>query len=495
MHHRKTNPIQKSPQATESERFVAELCGRTFLGLWSYPCVYQDKGAKQTGEGKELCDLLVVFENHILIISDKRCAFPSTGNSDLDWARWYRHTVLAAAKQLRGAERWIKEYPGRVFVDRQCTQRFPVRIPSSDEAMYHLIIVAHGALQRTTETLGGTGGLVVTNTVVGDDLVKQPFTAGELDREKTFVHIFDDRSFPIVLESLDTIVDLVEYLGAKQALLRSPTPVLARSDEDLLAEYLPNLDLSGRRVFAVEVTDEGVIVDDGQWEQLAASGWWKHEQELNELSYVWDEMIQASATNTLDDRRWFACPHDAFSDSERILRFMAQESRVRRRTLGRMWLEGLAKSQPGETYMRCLVPSGSEETNWIFVFVPRLSTMSYEEYRERRAAVLETECRLLKHRHPGVKHIVGIAGEAGLNHLDRSEDLIYFDARIWSDEDERTAAEIHRQRRAVSSSIIMPAEYNERPAVFLHGLISHLYDSPCPCGSGEIYAHCHAGAT
>lgn len=495
MRDRKANPIRKSPPSTESERFVADLCERTFLGLWSYPCVYQDKRANQIGDGKELCDLLVVFENHVLIISDKHCGFPASGNLDLDWSRWYRRTILAAAKQLRGAERWVKEHPARIFVDRKCEQAFPVSIPAPDEAMYHLIIVAHGSLEPANQALGGTGGLVVTNRIAGEDLLKQPFTAGELDPGKTFVHIFDDRSFPIVLESLDTIPDFVEYLAAKEALLRSPIPVLARSEEDLLATYLTNCDPEGRRVFAAELTNEGMIVDEGEWQQLAASGWWQHERDLNELSYVWDNLIQTSATNTLDDRRWFAYPHDSFSDSELILRFMARESRVRRRTLGRMWLEGLAKSKPGETYMRCLVPPDVDETSWLFVFVPRLSSMTYEEYRERRGAVLETECRLLKHRHPNVKDIVGIAAEAGMSHFDRSEDMMYFNARIWSEEDKRTAAELSHKRRTVSSSVIVPAEYNERPPEFLERLISSVYEGLCPCGSGEIYAHCHAGAT
>lgn len=298
-----------------------------------------------------------------------------------------------------------------------------------------------------------------------------------------------------MLGSLDTIVDFVEYLAAKEALLRSPIPVLARSEEDLLAVYLANVDATGHRAFAVELTREGIVVDEGKWEQLASSGWWQHERHLNELSYAWDSMIQSSATNTLDDRRWFAYPHDTFSDSELILRVMARESRVRRRTLGRMWLEALAKSKAGETYMRCIVSSDPDDTRWVFVFVPRLDSMTYEEYRDRRAAVLETECRLLKHRHPNAKDIIGIAGESGLSHIDRSEDLMYFNARLWSNEDENSAAEMHRQRGLVSSSMIIPAEYNERPPEFLDALIRSLYDGPCPCGSGEIYVHCHAGAT
>ena len=493
MDERESNPIRKSPPTTESERFVADLCDRTFLGLWSYPCVYQDKGASQTGEGKELCDLLVVFEGHVLIFSDKHCVFPRSGNPDLDWSRWCKRSVIAAAKQLRGAERWIKAYPSRIFVDRACKQRFPIEIPAQETATYHLIVVAHGSVTATRQALGGTGGLVVTNTIEGEDLARKPFTAGELDSSKTFIHIFDDQSLPIVLGSLDTIVDFVEYLAAKETLLRSPIPVLARSEEDLLAVYLANIDATGHRAFALELTQEGIVADEGEWNQLASSGWWQHERDLNDLSYAWDSMIQSSASNTLDDRRWFAYPHDTFGDSELILRMMARESRVRRRTLGRMWLESLAKSKADETYMRCMISSDPNDTQWLFLFVPRLDSMTYQEYRERRAAVLELECHLLKHRHPSASDIIGIAAESGLSHIDRSEDLMYFNARLWSDEDERRAAELHRERREVSSSMIIPAEYNERSPEFLAALIRSLHEGPCPCGSGMNYAQCHAG--
>jgi len=60
--------INKSPGLTETERYLAKVCERTFLSLWSYPNLYREAG-------KELCDLLVVFDRHILIFSDKDICF------------------------------------------------------------------------------------------------------------------------------------------------------------------------------------------------------------------------------------------------------------------------------------------------------------------------------------------------------------------------------------------------------------------------------------
>jgi hypothetical protein len=62
------------------------------------------------GVGKELCDLLVVFEDTIIIFSDKDCVFPNTGDLNIDWPRWFKHAVLKSAKQVWGAERWIRSF-------------------------------------------------------------------------------------------------------------------------------------------------------------------------------------------------------------------------------------------------------------------------------------------------------------------------------------------------------------------------------------------------
>jgi len=76
---RPSGSASTSAGLTTSERYLSSLCKRTFLSLWAYPNVYRDKGS-------ELCDLLVVFENHILIFSDKECAFGDSGDIDRDWS-------------------------------------------------------------------------------------------------------------------------------------------------------------------------------------------------------------------------------------------------------------------------------------------------------------------------------------------------------------------------------------------------------------------------
>jgi hypothetical protein len=133
-------------------------------------------GGGKKGEGKELCDLLVVFGNDILIFSDKSCEFKNTGNLELDWTRWFRKAVLKSADQIWGAERWIREHRNRLFLDRACRKPFPIDFPDPATVRFHRIVVAHQVSDRCRQELGGSGSLIIDTSVVGDAHAKTPFT-------------------------------------------------------------------------------------------------------------------------------------------------------------------------------------------------------------------------------------------------------------------------------------------------------------------------------
>ncbi len=206
---------------TKAERYLAKLCKRSFLSLWSYPSVYRDQGRFEgkVGDGKEVCDLLVVFENHIIIFSDKDCKFGTKKSVAVEWARWFKKAILKSAEQVRGAERWIKGAPEKLFLDRKCTFPFPINFPPPDKAIFHRIVVAHDDLRACAKVLGGSGSLIISNKIVGDDHLKMPFTIGHIDPARGFVHVFDDTTLDIVMSTLDTITDFVAYLTKKEQFL------------------------------------------------------------------------------------------------------------------------------------------------------------------------------------------------------------------------------------------------------------------------------------
>jgi hypothetical protein len=178
-----TQPLPSATGVTSAERYLKKLCDRSFLSLWSYSGVYRDQhwGNQKNREGKELCDALVVFENDIIIFSDKDCAFGHSGNLLLDWSRWYRKAVKQSADQIFGAERWMRENPSRLFLDRQCTVQFPISLPHPSEVNFHRIVVAHDGARACSEQYGGSGSLMIRTDIKGDQHSQEPFSIGIVD--------------------------------------------------------------------------------------------------------------------------------------------------------------------------------------------------------------------------------------------------------------------------------------------------------------------------
>jgi hypothetical protein len=228
---------------TSSEQYLDRLCKRSFLSLWSYPNLYRDQGRKNDkGDGKELADHLIIFNEHIIIFSDKSCAFPDSGNVELDWSRWYRRSIEKSAEQASGTERWLLQHPDRIFLDRECTKPLPISIEPG--CRIHKIVVALNASERCKKFFGnsGSGSLVLSADVEGGT---KPFHVGNISKSNGFVHILDDVTLDIVLGELDTITDFTDYLSRKEALFRSRL-CMAAGEEELLAYYLTHTNLGMR---------------------------------------------------------------------------------------------------------------------------------------------------------------------------------------------------------------------------------------------------------
>lgn len=388
--------IKRANGVTESERYLKLLCDRTFLSLWSYPGVYRDQVSGKGTEGKEVCDLLVVFENHIIIFSDKDCQFPNSGKLELDWNRWFKRAIQKSADQVWGAERWIKQHQNRLFLDRAYTSPFPIDIPDLSTARFHLIVVAHDTSMRCQQELGGSGSLIVNSSVKGAahyvcENGGIPFFIGDIDPSRTFVHILNDTSLEIVLGTLDTISDFVSYLTKKEKLLRSDTVVFATGEEDLLAYYLKNLNDKDEHDFVIPSHIKGQVthlVFDSHWEEFSQSPERQAQVSADKISYVWDKVIESFSKDVVEDTQYFTT-HPGVKATESLLRFLARESRFRRRNLAAA-LCGLIESAPQDMRATCYVCSSSpQEPYYVFLTLPQFNWMTYEQYREARRSLLE----------------------------------------------------------------------------------------------------------
>ena len=58
-----------------------------------------------------------------------------------------------------------------------------------------------------------------------------PFTIGQIDPAKGYVHVFDDTALDIVMSTLDTITDFTAYLTKKEQFLTGNRIVMAAGKE------------------------------------------------------------------------------------------------------------------------------------------------------------------------------------------------------------------------------------------------------------------------
>jgi len=479
--------VDRRSGATPAERYLSDLCEHTFLSVWSYTGLYRDQGKSSAlGVGKELADLLVVFENDVIVFSDKHCEFPDTGDIAIDWSRWFRRSVLKSAQQVWGAERWLRSYPDRVFLDPECTKRFPMAIPATDDVRFHRIVVAHGSSRRCAEHFGGgsSGSFMIVPAIVRDAHLRMPFTVGLLDPTKPYVHVLDDTALWTLLTTLDTVSDFVAYLARKERFIQSGRLITAAGEEDLLAFYLRHMGPDGMHDFVVP-PDNHAVITEGMWHEFSQRPERLAQLAADKVSYAWDALIEKFNGNLLGGTL-VGATRPGFQNQERMLRFLAREPRTRRRMLARSIIELLERTPSDRTATRIIAPSHPGDPYYVFVLCPVLNGETHEAHRERRRKILEAYCLVTKLRFPDAKDIVGLATESGIKEPGRSEDLLYFDAREWSPDLEREAQRLHQTVGLLKKVKMSKSKERTYPVTTRAGGRNR----PCSCGSGRRFKNC-----
>jgi hypothetical protein len=452
--------VRKSSGTNASERYLAQLAERAFLSLWSYSGIYRNQYGGHGGDGKEVCDLLVVFEDHVFIFSDKHIEYKPHPDPKVAWRRWYKKAIKKSADQIYGAERWIKEHPDRLFLDRACVQPFPVPLSKPERMQIHRIIVAHGVSEACRRALGGSGSLMIDPNLIGDDHLligedhvvlmdgrltllspPRPFAVGQVDPERGFIHVLDDTTLDVLLQTLDTIKDFVEYIRRKERLISAGKLGFAAGEENLLAYYLQKVGPDGWNDFALPEGADVIFVDEGIWLAHQQHPQRLAQREADEISYTWDGLIERFNRNILNDTQYETTGRGV-AHSERIVRFLAREPRTRRRFLTSLFLDLYNKPGPRPWKVRVLEPFGQGDPYYVFMAMRHLDGMPYEEYRQARRRYLDAYLQVVKVIYPEARDIVGIA--TGYPENENSEDLLYLDARYWTAEAQREAEKLQR---------------------------------------------------
>lgn len=333
--------------------------------------------------GKELCDILIVCDPHVIIVSVKDIQL-NREKEAAGYDRWLRKAVDGSVKQIYGAERSLVTAPHVIRKDGTPG----LALPALALRKTHRIAVAFGS-----------GGEV-------------PITSGDFG--KGFVHVMDEHSFFQLLTELDTITDLADYLGAKEGLLAKSAVVVEGVESNLLGWYLSH----GR---SFPQNPDMMVFDNTIWKGLCDNPEFQRRKQADADSYVWDRLIEALADTSAKPMNG---PAPTLNDLDLALREMARETRFHRRVLGRDFREFLEKANAKIVHSRMIIT----ERGIIYVFV----FFSAGEPDMARIAELAARCCAARQRAGRGDVVIGVGiGEfqAGAG---STSDIVHIKMDDWS---------------------------------------------------------------
>jgi hypothetical protein len=484
--------IDKNTGFNASEGKLISLADNAFLGLWSYANIHSDEGYSKNKTGKEVCDLLVVFGDDVIIFSDKSVKFNEDKDISIAWQRWFRGSVIDSSRQLYGAEKFIKENPQRIYIDKKCTVQFPVEINKASR--FHLIAVTDNIsapAKKYFDSISKGSSSTLVNAFVYDakECLNNVFCVGDLYPKKTFIHVLDEISLTLLLTELNTATDFIEYLTAKEKAVREQHLALCLGEEEILASYFQG----DKKIIPDNILRQQSLVSipEGEWAHYIKSFQYQQAISIKRGSVFWDGLIENSSQSILAANVGYF-GEKPFSMHEAAIREVAKESRSSRYYLSKCFKEKM-DSVPSHITSSRLVESPDESGKfYLFLLVPHNDKIDYLTYRERRVALINMYFPIAFARHKKIKKLIAIATEPK-NNIGRSEDFIYIHFPKPMSRDER--AEILKAARDINimSDFLpwnqtAPARHYGPP----HSNMQKLgRNEPCFCGSGKKYKKCH----
>lgn len=490
--------IKKSTGVTRTEELLATLCERVFLKLWCYSNPYKDDH-----NGKEMCDLLAVFDNHVFVFFDREMQLfnklddlSSDEDWKIQWGRWKREVVDKQIRTAYGAENYLKS--GReIFLDKDRKTPFPIDIDRSN-MIVHKIIVAHGADKACKHYLKGklTGSLPIIYALPKAKS-STPFVV-KLDQEKP-VHILDSYNLKIILSELDTVVDLAAYLEAKVEAIHYYKALRYYGEEDMLAHYFLNYNEKQKRyrVYTDQSEIEGAEIPEGKWLEFRESKKYQWRKDANEISYLWDAFIQRTCQNALDD---ILIGKNILLGKSAVYE-MAKESRTARRHFAESINESILKfPENGWDMKRRFILSPNRKTGYVFLQIKRNKSVDYEKaYRPECLNLLEISCGALRNRCNHIENVVGIGIEPPKFSTETHEDFILMECAEWSNELREKYEDANKKYGFFRSGDIIhsrsydfpdnPNETVQRRMLTMQRRKPRRNDA-CPCGSGKKFKRC-----
>ncbi len=346
---------------TPSEKYVSLICEKSFLPFWSFSNPIGKKS-------KELCDVLVVCEPNIIIISVKDITVTEHFDELVQYERWVKKAVYDSTQQIYGAERFL-ETVDEVFSKDLRTK---ITLPTKTSRIIHRIAVAFGS--------------------------KENFPLENGDFGKGFVHVFDEQSTLTVLEELDTITDFTNYLIAKEKFIKNRR-IQIPTESDFLGFYLQtNLEIG--------IPADYVVLQDNIWQDYLKTKEYKNYRLQIKDSYLWDQIVlriyNYHITPSIAEKKR--------GELEESLRKMNREPRINRIEL----VSFIKDAEKKKVNARILKPLEGEHHAYVFMPLTKKNWIGKEKE-------LELRCMVSRAANPRAKIIIGIAigfKHKEFNHLD-----------------------------------------------------------------------------
>jgi hypothetical protein len=358
-----------------AEAVIHSLATKTFLTDWCYP-------NPKKPDGKELCDLLVVFDDTALIWQIKDLKVDGAG-------RYKKSEVEKNLRQLSGA--WRHMFDLRVPIRLENPRRGKELFNPDQVKTVHLISVLMGESE-------------------------EPFPFFQVVKGK-LIHVFTREFADLALSELDTVSDFCDYLRKKEAIDRNKRVAVMGGEENLLAKYLENL-----HSFSWMDNFDNILIDDTVWHAFTRNPQFIAKKLEDQVSYGWDSVIDRA--------------HDGTSDHyERLARELARPDRFTRRVISKSFLEAYGEyMEKKPPIFRRMTAFG--DTTYCFLLME-----DGQQAREERKALLQIMCFIARGIPPMNKRVIGVATEAE----NRSYDYCVRIQPEWSAKDETNKLKIQQQ--------------------------------------------------
>jgi hypothetical protein len=176
------------------EEAVNTLAFDTYLKYWCYPGPKDEQGSR-----KEICDLLILFRDTMIILSVKNYEFK--GN----YERYFRSTLDKAVSQVAGAERRLFDTGRKLLIHHSDLGEIELD-PSKYKKVYRVI--------------------------VNHSIAPLFYPGGRLTSTGKYVHIFNWNAFLGVVRELDTIPDFIQYLSERELIFHDKNTTIMNGTEE-----------------------------------------------------------------------------------------------------------------------------------------------------------------------------------------------------------------------------------------------------------------------